>query len=109
MKRVCASIVLVAWGFGTSAALCGEEPVSQAGPVVKEFVGGKIKFKNDSGGIIHAPMGKKSFAKEQLVENIRAFIQHVTGLRPVSSKGIFLRKISIKTTMSPSSPVDTGS
>ncbi|MEE8141637.1 MAG: 50S ribosomal protein L1 [Planctomycetota bacterium] len=78
------------------------------GRVVKEFVAGKIKFKNDAGAIIHAPMGKKSFSKEQLTENIQAFIEYVSTLRPPSAKGAFLRKVYLKTTMSPAVLVNSG-
>ena len=78
------------------------------GSVVGEFVAGKIEFRNDAGAIIHAPMGKKSFAKEHLTANIRSFLEHVNSLKPPASKGIFIRKVCIKTTMSPSVQIAHG-
>jgi large subunit ribosomal protein L1 len=69
---------------------------------VREFVAGKIEFRNDAGATVHAPVGRRSFTKEQLVENIHAFIEHVNGMRPPGTKGVFIRKAVIKSTMSPS-------
>ncbi|MFQ5654236.1 MAG: 50S ribosomal protein L1 [Planctomycetota bacterium] len=82
---------------------------TEVGRVVAEFVAGKIEFRNDSGGIIHAPMGLRSFSREQLVENIRSFVGHITSLKPAAAKGVFIRKIFIKSTMSPSVPIVPGS
>jgi len=78
------------------------EDVVQA---VKEFAAGKIEFRNDAGGNIHAPMGKVGFGAEELVTNIQAFIEHIEGSRPASSKGTFLRKGHLSSTMSPSIPL----
>ena len=72
------------------------------GNAVREFVAGKIEFRNDAGATIHAPVGRRSFSKEQLAENIHAFIEHVKTLRPPGTKGLFIRKAFIKSTMSPS-------
>ncbi|MEM7231824.1 MAG: 50S ribosomal protein L1 [Planctomycetota bacterium] len=90
----------------------GKMPAPKSGTVtpdvataVKEFVAGKIEFRNDAYGIIHAPMGKKSFSKEQLSENIHAFIDHITAMKPVAAKGIFMKSVFIKSTMSPSVPL----
>lgn len=82
---------------------------TEIGPVVSEFVAGKIEFRNDAGAIIHAPMGKKSFDQDKLADNIQAFLDHVNGLRPASSKGTFIRKVYIKSTMSPSVPIAVSS
>ncbi|MGE3163338.1 MAG: 50S ribosomal protein L1 [Planctomycetota bacterium] len=93
----------------------GKMPTPKAGTVtadvqsgVREFAAGKINFRNDAGAIIHAPMGKKSFSKEKLVDNINAFVHHVNTLRPSAAKGIFIRKVVIKTTMSPSVQIESG-
>jgi len=75
------------------------------GTAVRECGAGKIEFRNDAGAIIHAPVGRRSFSKEQLQENIHAFIEHVKGLRPTGIKGIFIKRVYIKSTMSPSVPV----
>ena len=87
----------------------GKMPSPKSGTVtpdvpraVAEFAAGKIEFRNDAGGIIHAPMGKRDFATEKLVDNVHAFLEHLKGMRPAASKGTFIRKVHLKTTMSPS-------
>jgi len=87
----------------------GKMPSPKSGTVtadiataVREFVAGKIEFRNDVGATVHAPVGRRSFTPEQLAENIHAFIEHVKTLRPSGTKGIFIRKAFIKSTMSPS-------
>ncbi len=71
------------------------------GRVVKEYKAGKVEFRNDSGGNVHAVVGKLSFDGQQLLENIRTFIDFVLSLKPASLKGNYLRGISIAATMSP--------
>ena len=73
--------------------------------VVREFVAGKIEFRNDDTGNLHVVMGKKSFAPEKLTANIAAFVDHIRTLKPPSSKGIFLQKACLSSTMSPGIPV----
>jgi len=72
------------------------------GTVIKEYKAGKVEFRNDNGGIVHAVVGKLSFDEPKLVENIRAFINHVVSLKPNAVKGQYLRGIAISATMSPS-------
>jgi len=67
--------------------------------VVKEIKGGKVDFRVEKGGIIHAGIGKISFGKEKLAENALAFIQRIIQLKPSTSKGVYLRSISISSTM----------
>ncbi len=74
----------------------------EVGKVVQEYKAGKVEFRNDSGGIVHAVVGKLSFDEPKLVENIRAFMNYVTGLRPAAVKGQYIRGIAISATMSPS-------
>ena len=69
--------------------------------VVKEYKAGKVEFRNDAGGNVHAVVGKISFDAKQLGENIQAFIDHIVGMKPLSVKGTYLRGISICATMSP--------
>jgi large subunit ribosomal protein L1 len=69
--------------------------------VVKEYKAGKVEFRNDSGGIVHARVGKMSFEQKTLVENIQAFINHIVSLKPTAVKGTYLRGISIAASMSP--------
>jgi large subunit ribosomal protein L1 len=71
------------------------------GSAVKEFKAGKVEFRTDAGGNVHAPLGKRSFSVEDLTANLTTFLEHISGLRPPAVKGEFLRKISISTTMGP--------
>jgi large subunit ribosomal protein L1 len=73
--------------------------------VVKEFSAGKIEFRNDDGGNVHAVMGKKSFAKEKLVQNVNAFLDHIHSLKPPASKGVYMQKATLSTTMGPGVPL----
>jgi large subunit ribosomal protein L1 len=69
--------------------------------VVREYKAGKVEFRNDSGGIVHAVVGRLSFDANQLAENIQAFIDHILGLKPQAVKGTYVKGISISATMSP--------
>lgn len=62
---------------------------------------GQVRFKNDKAGILHFAVGKLSFAAESLKENIQAVIAEIKKLKPATSKGIFVRKIYISSTMGP--------
>ncbi|MGE4619450.1 MAG: 50S ribosomal protein L1 [Planctomycetota bacterium] len=93
----------------------GKMPTPKSGTVtadvpgaVADFVAGKIEFRNDAGGIVHAPVGRRSFEETQLSENISAFIGHLEKLKPNSTKGIYMKKVHIKSTMSPSVPIEVG-
>jgi large subunit ribosomal protein L1 len=69
---------------------------------VGEFAAGKIEFRNDAGGNIHVVVGKQSFEKEKLVENIDAFVSHIKRIKPPSAKGTYIKKMCLSATMSPS-------
>jgi large subunit ribosomal protein L1 len=69
---------------------------------IKEYKAGKVEFRNDKAGIIHAIVGKIKFDKQQLVENIEAFIQYVHHLKPVAVKGVYVKSVAVSATMSPS-------
>jgi large subunit ribosomal protein L1 len=69
---------------------------------VKEYKSGKVEFRNDAGGIIHAVVGKISFDAPKLTDNIRTFINYVNSLKPNAVRGQYVRSIVIKSTMSPS-------
>ncbi|REJ67587.1 MAG: 50S ribosomal protein L1 [Planctomycetota bacterium] len=71
------------------------------GKVVKEYKAGKVEFRNDKGGIVHAVVGKLSFEANKLEENIQSFIDRIMGMKPATIKGQYLRGISISATMSP--------
>lgn len=68
---------------------------------VKEFAAGKIEFRNDAGGNVHAIVGKASFSDADLKANIDAFINHIRKLKPPTSKGAFFKKVCVSGTMSP--------
>jgi large subunit ribosomal protein L1 len=68
---------------------------------VKEFAAGKVEFRNDAGGNVHAVVGKLSFDEAKLADNIMAFIDHIKKMRPSSIKGVYIKKISLSATMSP--------
>ncbi|MBW1732022.1 MAG: 50S ribosomal protein L1 [Deltaproteobacteria bacterium] len=75
---------------------------------VNEIKAGKIDFKVEKAGIVHAPMGKVSFGVQKLLENIAAFMDTILRLKPASSKGTYLRSIALSTTMGPGIKVDPG-
>ncbi|MEC9476569.1 MAG: 50S ribosomal protein L1 [Planctomycetota bacterium] len=93
----------------------GKMPTPKSGTVttevpstVADFVAGKIEFRNDAGGIVHAPVGRRSFDEEKLSENIEAFIGHLAKMKPNATKGVYMKKVHIKSTMSPSVPIEVG-
>ena len=69
--------------------------------VVGEYKAGKVEFRNDNGGIVHAVVGKLSFEPAMLVENIQAFMSYIDHLKPATIKGAYLKSVSISATMSP--------
>jgi len=74
---------------------------------VNEVKGGKIAFKVDKAGIIHASVGRVSFSPEKLAANSAEFINAIMRLKPAAAKGTYLKGVSIASTMSPGIAVDT--
>jgi large subunit ribosomal protein L1 len=68
---------------------------------VAEFTAGKIEFRNDSGGNIHAVVGKQSFDKQKLVDNTEALVAHIKKVKPSAAKGTYIKKACLAATMSP--------
>jgi len=68
---------------------------------VKEYKAGKVEFRNDAGGVVHAVTGKLSFDAEKLVDNIKAFIDYIHAIKPSTVKGHYVRSITVSATMSP--------
>lgn len=68
-------------------------------PVISDLKRGRLFFKNDKNGIVHFSFGKVSFAPEKLVENLSAFIRALASSKPASSKGKFIRKVTVSSTM----------
>lgn len=68
---------------------------------VREFKGGKIEYRSDASGNVHALVGKLSFTPEQLQSNIQTFVSHIRHARPAAVKGHFVQSVTISATMSP--------
>ncbi len=93
----------------------GKMPSPKSGTVtpdvanaVKEFKAGKVEFRTDAGGNVHAAVGKRSFPAEELAENLNTFLTHLGGMRPSAVKGAFFTKISLSTSMGPGLCINYG-
>jgi len=75
---------------------------------VKELKAGKIEFRVDKSGIIHAPIGKKSFAAPALAENLTAFMDAIVRAKPAAAKGHYIRSVTVSSTMGPGIHLDPG-
>ena len=73
---------------------------------VKEIKTGKVEFRTEKSGIVHAGIGKKSFGREKLRENFLALFETIVKMKPSSSKGTYFRGIALSTTMSPGLKLD---
>ncbi len=76
------------------------------GKAVKEIKAGKVEYRTDKAGIIHIPFGKVSFDVEKLVENVNAVIRSISRAKPATSKGKYIKKVSVSSTMGPGIKVD---
>jgi large subunit ribosomal protein L1 len=76
------------------------------GKAVKELKAGKVEFRVEKAGIVHSPVGKVSFGSEKITENVMALVETIMKLKPASSKGTYLKSISLSTTMGPGIKVD---
>jgi len=76
------------------------------GKAVQELKAGKVEFRVDKAGIVHCPVGKVSFGAEKLTENFLALLEMVIKLKPASSKGLYIRSVSLSTVMGPGAKVD---
>jgi large subunit ribosomal protein L1 len=92
----------------------GKMPSPKAGTVtadvataVKEYTAGKIEFRNDAGGNVHAVIGKISFSDHDLSANAHALINTLRKIKPATAKGSYIKKITIHSSMSPGIPIDT--
>ncbi len=74
---------------------------------VKENKAGKVEYRVDKAGILHVPVGKLSFGGEKLRENIQALIDDVVKVKPASAKGVYLKSLSVSSSMGPGVKVDT--
>lgn len=73
---------------------------------VKEAKAGRIEVKNDKGGVVHAPLGKVSFGGDKLRDNFLVLMDSLVKMKPASSKGTFIRKITVSNTMGPGIKID---
>lgn len=74
---------------------------------VEEQKAGKVEYRTEKTGIIHAPIGKRSFGKEKLLENFKALAHAIIRAKPASAKGIYLKSVTLSTTMGPGIKLDT--
>tara|TARA_B100001765_G_scaffold205011_1_gene161032 strand:+ start:295 stop:990 length:696 start_codon:yes stop_codon:yes gene_type:complete len=78
----------------------------EIGKAVKEIKAGKVEFRVDKTGIIHAPIGKVSFPKQNLIDNAQAIVSSVMKAKPAAAKGKYLRSLTVSSTMGPGVKVD---
>jgi len=74
---------------------------------VQDLKAGKIDFRVEKAGIVHAPMGKVSFGVDKIIQNLAAFLESLMRLKPSASKGAYVRGIAVSTTMGPGIKIDT--
>jgi large subunit ribosomal protein L1 len=75
---------------------------------IKEIKAGKVEFRVDKTGIIHAPLGKTSFSSDKLIDNTHALVDSVVRAKPPAAKGKYLRTVTVSSTMGPGVAIDTG-
>ena len=92
----------------------GKMPSPKAGTVttdvataVREYTAGKIEFRNDAGGNVHAVIGKTSFTDADLAANAHALINVLKKMKPVTAKGVYIKGMTLHSSMSPGVPIDT--
>jgi len=76
------------------------------GRAVKELKAGKIEFRVDKSGIVHAPLGKKSFSADALAENLQHFMEAIVRAKPAAAKGHYIRSVTVSSTMGPGVRLD---
>jgi large subunit ribosomal protein L1 len=91
----------------------GKMPSPKAGTVtddvaraIREYKAGKVEYRVDAGANVHAPIGKRSFPADRLKDNLVAFVENVRAQKPPTSKGVYIRKVVLSSTMSPGIAVD---
>ena len=75
---------------------------------IKEIKAGKVEFRVDKTGIIHAPLGKTSFSAKSLIDNAHALVDSVVRAKPAAAKGKYLKSVTVSSTMGPGVAIDTG-
>jgi large subunit ribosomal protein L1 len=74
---------------------------------IKEIRAGKVEFRVDKGGVVHAPIGKAAFSAEDLYENAKALLDQITKLKPSTAKGVYVKSVTVSSTMGPGVKVDS--
>jgi large subunit ribosomal protein L1 len=74
---------------------------------VQEIKAGKVEFRVDKGGVVHAPIGRLSFAADRLIANAHALMETIVRARPAAAKGRYLKRVTMSSTMSPGVDIDT--
>ena len=78
----------------------------EVGKLVAEFSAGKLEYRNDAGGNVHAIVGKMSFPEKSLVDNTMALVEHIRRIKPASAKGQYFQKVVMSATMMPGLLID---
>ena len=79
------------------------------GKAVREIKAGKVEFRVDKTGIVHAPVGKASFPTQNLLQNAQSLIEAIVKAKPAAAKGKYLKSLVLSTTMGPAIKIDAGS
>jgi large subunit ribosomal protein L1 len=79
---------------------------TEVGKAVGEFKGGRVEYRTDKFGNIHVPVGKKSFEKKQLLDNVRAVLDEIQRAKPAAAKGKYIKSVTLATTMGPGVKID---
>jgi large subunit ribosomal protein L1 len=74
---------------------------------VKEIKAGKVEFRVDKAGVVHAPIGKISFAADRLIANAHALMENIVKAKPAAAKGRYLKNVTMSSTMGPGVTIDT--
>jgi large subunit ribosomal protein L1 len=77
------------------------------GRVIQELKAGRVEFRQDKTGNLHVPIGKMAFTQEQLLENLTALMDAVNRAKPSGAKGIYVRRVTLTSTMAPGIRLDT--
>lgn len=101
MMRVVSKLGRVLGPRGLMPSPKGGTVTPDVGNAVKEYAAGKVEFRNDAGGNVHVPVGKLGFDGQKLVENIEHFMAVINKMRPSTTKGQYVKRISLSGTMTP--------
>lgn len=81
-------------------------PGEELGRTIREVKGGRVEFRNDKTGLLHVAVGKTSFTDQQIYDNIAALMESVKSVKPTGQKGVYIKSVTVTSTMGPGIPVD---